>query len=160
MPPADACSPDPEAPEAKRAARFAVRTAADARKALADLLTDSPHHTAGVLLDAQLAVTELVSNASRHAGGMTKFDACLDSRGTRLVIDVEDADPRHPVGEPLALRDPTAQGGRGWAMVLALACDSAIDPLPTGGKRIRITFVLRAEDSSETWAQPLPEAAE
>ncbi|NYS17419.1 hypothetical protein HFP43_01440 [Streptomyces sp. SJ1-7] len=106
MPPADACSPDPEAPEAKRAARFAVRTAADARKALADLLTDSPHHTAGVLLDAQLAVTELVSNASRHAGGMTRFDACLDSRGTRLVIDVEDADPRHPWANhwPCAIR--------------------------------------------------------
>ncbi|MGW3583451.1 ATP-binding protein [Streptomyces rubiginosohelvolus] len=148
MSPADACSSDPEAPGAERAAPFPVKTAADAREVLANLLTASPH-TAEVLVDAQLAVTELVSNASRHAGGMTGFDAYLDSRGTRLVISVEDADPRRPVGEPLALRDPTAQGGRGWAMVLALAGSAVIAPLPTGGKRIQVTFALRAADPSE-----------
>ncbi|MFF2226081.1 ATP-binding protein [Streptomyces globisporus] len=149
MSPADACSSDPEASGSERATQFPVKTAADAREALANLLTASPLHTAEVLLDSQLAVTELVSNASRHAGGMTGFDAYLDNRGTRLVVSVEDADPRHPVGEPLALRDPTAQGGRGWAMVLALAGSAAIAPLPTGGKRIQVTFALRAADSSE-----------
>ncbi|MFE7047644.1 ATP-binding protein [Streptomyces californicus] len=148
MPPTGACSSDPEVPGSERAPQIPVKTAADAREVVADLLAVSPHHTAEVLVDAQIAVTELVSNASRHAGGMTGFDAYLEANDTRLVINVEDSDPRHPVGEPLALRDPTAQGGRGWAMVLALADDSAIHRSPTGGKRIRITFALQPADSS------------
>ncbi|MDQ0982952.1 anti-sigma regulatory factor (Ser/Thr protein kinase) [Streptomyces sp. V2I9] len=148
MSPADVCSPFPEVPGAGRN-HLSVKTAADAREALAGLLTASPLHTPGVLMDAQLAVTELVSNASRHAGGLTGFDAYLDACGTRLVIVVEDADPRRPVGEPLALRDPTAPGGRGWALVLALADTSVIAPLPNGGKRIQITFALRGADASE-----------
>ncbi|MFJ9625806.1 ATP-binding protein [Streptomyces sp. NPDC101181] len=144
MPPAEARFPAADTSGAGRATRLTVKTAAEARDVLAELMSGVPHHSPAVLMDAQLAVTELVSNASRHAGGMTGFDACLDLDGDRLVVDVEDADPRHPAGEPLALRDPTAPGGRGWAMILVLADTSAIDPLPGGGKRIRITFALRA----------------
>ncbi|GLW58631.1 ATP-binding protein [Kitasatospora phosalacinea] len=119
-----------------------VRTAGQARSALARLLDAAGHPGGRVLADAQLAVTELVANALRHGGGLTCFDARLGACGTELVVDVEDGDDRHPVAQRLHDRDPATAGGRGWAIVQALAATCQVVPLPAGGKRIRVTFAL------------------
>ncbi|WP_051733265.1 ATP-binding protein [Kitasatospora phosalacinea] len=119
-----------------------VRTAGQARTAVARLLEAAGHPGGRVLADAQLAVTELVANALRHGGGLTCFHAGLGSNGTELVVEVEDGDDRHPVAQPLHDRDPATAGGRGWAIVQALASTCQIRPLPGGGKRIRVTFAL------------------
>lgn len=141
MPHPDARPPTPAA-AAPAAPPEPVRTAGQARAAVARLLHTAGHPGGRVLADVQLAVTELVVNAMRHGGGLTRFDARLGPRGTELVVDVEDGDDRHPVAQPLHDRDPAAAGGRGWAIVQALATTSRITPLPAGGKRIRITFAL------------------
>ncbi|MEU5384815.1 ATP-binding protein [Kitasatospora cineracea] len=119
-----------------------VVTAGEARLLLADLVRTLDGDTALLLANAKLAATELVVNAHRHAGGLTGFHAGLDHEHRRLVVDVEDADDRHPVGEPLAQRDPEAPGGRGWALVQVLASTCLVEPLPGGGKRIRIAFAF------------------
>ncbi|MFF4342963.1 ATP-binding protein [Kitasatospora sp. NPDC001540] len=119
-----------------------VRTAGQARTALARLLDAAGHPGGQVLADAQLAVTELVANALRHGGGLTCFEARLGRCGTELVVEVEDKDDRHPVVLSLHDRDPATAGGRGWAIVQALAATCQVVPLPAGGKRIRVTFAL------------------
>ncbi|RKE17355.1 ATP-binding protein [Streptomyces sp. TLI_171] len=146
MPHDEARPPSPEvrlpAGPAPRATAT-VRTAGQARAVVARLLADAGHPGGRVLAEAQLAVTELVANALRHGGGgLTWFDARLDLAGTRLVVDVEDADDRHPVVQPLQGRDPAAPGGRGWAIVRALAVSCQVEQLPVGGKRIRAVFAL------------------
>ncbi|GGV03049.1 ATP-binding protein [Kitasatospora aureofaciens] len=145
MSPADAPATGPAGPERRRGTthgRPPVRTAGQARAHLADLLGRLEGDFGRLLADAQLAVTELVVNAHRHGGGLTGFGARLDLERGCLVVDVEDGDERHPVGEPLDRRDPTAAGGRGWALVQILASTCHIDALPQGGKRIRVTFSL------------------
>ncbi|MFJ9523621.1 ATP-binding protein [Kitasatospora sp. NPDC101801] len=117
-----------------------VVTAGDARAALTELVRTLDCDTDRLLADAHLAATELVANAHRHAGGLTGFRAHIDHRHRRLVVDVEDADDRHPVGGRLDQRDPETPGGRGWALVQILASTSAIEALPGGGKRIRTTY--------------------
>ncbi|QKW17959.1 ATP-binding protein [Kitasatospora sp. NA04385] len=119
-----------------------MRTAGQARAALARLLAAAGHPGGRALADAQLAVTELIANALHHGGGLTRFDARLGPGGTELVVDVEDGDDRHPVVQPLHDRDPATTGGRGWAIVQALAATCHVVPLPAGGKRIRVTFAL------------------
>ncbi|MFJ1755477.1 ATP-binding protein [Kitasatospora sp. NPDC088134] len=133
---------DDDARPPSPAARVPVRTAGQARAAVTRLLEAAGHPGGRVLADAQLAVTELVANALRHGGGLTGFDARLGPDGTRLVVEVEDGDDRHPVGRPLPGPDPAAPGGRGWAIVQALVASCQIEALPTGGKRIRVTFAL------------------
>ncbi|RPE36698.1 MULTISPECIES: ATP-binding protein [Kitasatospora] len=138
----DARPPSPGAVVPEERPPEPVRTAGQARAVLARLLADAEHPGGQVLASAQLAVTELIANALRHGGGLTCFDARLGPCGTELVVDVEDGDDRHPVAQPPHGRDPAAAGGRGWAIVQALAATCRIDPLPGGGKRIRVTFAL------------------
>lgn len=65
---------------------------------------------------ARLLVSELVTNAVRHAAGWAEVTLCL--AGTRLRIEVRDESPRPPTVEA-----PTASslGGRGMPIVAALA---------------------------------------
>ncbi|MGW4379122.1 ATP-binding protein [Kitasatospora sp. NPDC004531] len=117
----------------------AVRTAGQARAAVRAALGRHAEN-ARLVGDACLAATELVTNAVRHAGGVTGFDARLREDGTVLTIEVDDADDRHPCGDDSSLRDPTRVGGRGWLLVQLLADSWEIRSLVGGGKRIRITF--------------------
>lgn len=60
-----------------------------------------------------MVVSELVTNAIMHGGGLRKLR--LMWRGAIVVISVEDYGPRP--GEP----DPEAEGGRGLVVVRELA---------------------------------------
>ncbi|MFC8720415.1 ATP-binding protein [Kitasatospora sp. NPDC057198] len=117
-----------------------VRTAAEARAAVTEALAGHPAVGGRLLGDACLAVTELVTNAIRHAGGVTGFAARAGEGGRVLTIEVEDACDAHPRGDRANLEDPTRLGGRGWPLIQLVASDWEIHPLPGGGKRIRVVL--------------------
>ncbi|MFE2291822.1 ATP-binding protein [Streptomyces sp. NPDC059452] len=114
------------------------RSAAEARDTVARLLADefgglTDETLADVVVaDALLVTSEIVTNALRHAGGVTGFSARITEGGLRLVV--EDADPRHPVRQ-----EPTpgtvGEGGYGWALVHRLTAHLTVTP-HGGGKRI------------------------
>ncbi|MFK0191409.1 ATP-binding protein [Kitasatospora sp. NPDC090308] len=136
-----------------------VRSAAQARAAVSRLLRNAGTVT-GVEVDAHLVATELVTNANRHAGGVTGFSARLEGAGPHagtaphppapavgpatgagrsargLCISVEDDDVRLPRADTGALEDMVRWGGRGWALVLKLCAAVDVCLLPGGGKRI------------------------
>ncbi|RAJ39966.1 anti-sigma regulatory factor (Ser/Thr protein kinase) [Kitasatospora sp. SolWspMP-SS2h] len=131
-----------------------VRTAAHAREALSGLLR-AAGASAEVEMQAHLVATELVTNANRHAGGITGFHARIEGAGAatrakpsgvgrpgRLRIEVEDADARVPHADEGALTDVERWGGRGWALVLKLCSSVDVVALPEGGKRISTTVDL------------------
>jgi hypothetical protein len=72
-----------------------------------------------VVRDAQLCVSELVSNVITHVGPGTPATLAVSMNGVRLRIEVHDPDPR---ALPTLL-DATAdsEGGRGMALVDAVA---------------------------------------
>lgn len=86
--------------------------------------------------DALLAVSELVTNAIRHGGGLTGFTARLTPDG--LLLHVEDAEERLPVARDPLAGPGIAVGGYGWPLVCRIAREVTVDPLPGGGKRIAV----------------------
>lgn len=73
------------------------------------------------VIDALLVTSELVTNAHRHGGGLTRFTAVIE--GDALHVTVGDANPAHPVSPPAPAAPAEAAriGGYGWQMVLRLA---------------------------------------
>ncbi|OAR26856.1 hypothetical protein A8W25_00705 [Streptomyces sp. ERV7] len=117
--------------------------AAEARrrvKALLGAALGRPSASAqdAVVTDALLVTSELVTNALRHAGGVTAFEAMADRVGLRLVV--EDASPGLPsTKEPGGDFTP---GGYGWPMICRLATSVTVSLLPAGGKRIQVFLPL------------------
>jgi anti-sigma regulatory factor (Ser/Thr protein kinase) len=70
--------------------------------------------------DVQLAVSELVTNAVRHARSEVELGLCIDGR---LIVEVRDTDPelRQPLEDAEA--DPLATSGRGLQIVAAVSVD-------------------------------------
>lgn len=86
-----------------------------ARQALLGLLETPPDQE---LLDAvDLLVTELVTNAIRHGGGLV--EARLTNVGDMVRLCVHDANPQLPVLRPQLANDQSA--GRGMHLVEALS---------------------------------------
>jgi len=122
----------PASPEAAFAARHAVGGL-------------SPYLEAQVLADAQLLVSELVSNAVRHAGLSCRdgIELCLRASPTALMVEVADRGrgfgerrpPHHGPAEP-GFEDPS-----GWGLFLVeqLASSWGI----TEGTEVRVWFELR-----------------
>ncbi|MFJ9624439.1 ATP-binding protein [Streptomyces sp. NPDC101181] len=117
-----------------------VATCAAARDLITSLLQRCTKDTSLARGDAHLAVTELISNAIRHGGGLTGFRADLSPDASRLRLQVEDADSRPP--RTPADTDRFEPGGRGWDIVRRLADTCAVTVLPGAGKRITVTFAL------------------
>lgn len=84
--------------------------------------------------DVLTVVTELVSNARRHAGGVSGFQVGV--RGRAVTVHVSDRSPRPPLARPWA---PDRPGGFGWRLVHALA-DTVDVHVHHGGKTIVATF--------------------
>ncbi|MEV7729362.1 ATP-binding protein [Streptomyces sp. NPDC087917] len=91
-----------------------------------------------VVTDALMITSELVTNAIRHGGGLTAFDACI--RGGVLRLLVADNSPVHPftqTGEAPGIRI----GGYGWPLVQSLA--DLVTVTPHGaGKQIAAHLAL------------------
>lgn len=66
--------------------------------------------------EVALCISEIVTNAVRHAASAPLVRFCL--RGRTVRVETADASPDAPVVRP---HDPTATGGRGLRIVDALA---------------------------------------
>lgn len=105
-------------------------SARDARRLVRDTLKD--WGLAHLADQAELVVTELVSNAVRHAKG-EGLRVTVDRLPTgRVHLAVLDRDPARP-----QIRPPTPDGvsGRGLLLVDAMSFAWGVDMLP-GGKRV------------------------
>lgn len=81
---------------------------------------------------AMLVVTELVSNAARHAQGDGVRVSVVRFSGDRVRIDVIDRDRTRP---EIKLGTLDQEGGRGLLLVEAISSVWGVDLLP-GGKRV------------------------
>ncbi|GGY62310.1 ATP-binding protein [Streptomyces xanthochromogenes] len=105
---------------------------AEAGAAVMPLCESLPHHQARRLYeDALLVASELVANALRHGGGITRFSACVHDDA--LVIHVSDRSRAEPRRLP---RDPAVPGGFGWLMVENLARTVDVE-VSSDGKTIK-----------------------
>ncbi|MGW1893769.1 ATP-binding protein [Streptomyces sp. NPDC002004] len=119
-------------------------SAADARDQVEGLLREhfgrpsasAPHSLA--LTDALLVTSELVTNAIRHAGGVTGFTAQVTDDG--LVVTVRDGSTATPAVRRAA-DTGFPPGGYGWPLVQRLALRVEIAPLQDG-KSIRVLLPL------------------
>ncbi|WP_405779893.1 ATP-binding protein [Streptomyces sp. NBC_00859] len=113
------------------------RLAAEAREAasgfLAGLHPAPPAHTSQNLV---LLVSELVTNALRHAGGVTVMRLRADRRS--FEVAVADPSPAHPQDRTPDLTGRT--GGFGWPMVQRLARSVAVSSGVDGGKVVSATL--------------------
>ncbi|MEW2371403.1 ATP-binding protein [Streptomyces sp. NPDC006656] len=96
------------------------------------------HDTSAAVVDDVLTVvSELVSNALRHAGGLTGFDVTIEAG--QVTIAVSDRSPRQPHLRPPS---PNTPGGFGWRVVMTLA-PSVFVRFHRGGKTIVASLPLR-----------------
>jgi anti-sigma regulatory factor (Ser/Thr protein kinase) len=103
-----------------------VHAPADARHFLAGVIC--PSHNAGVLHDAELLVSELVTNAVRHGTPPIRLQVECDE-GHDMVVRVTDANPE----PPRRLRpDAADESGRGMELVDIVSDDWGVELLPDG----------------------------
>lgn len=81
--------------------------------------------------DAELAVSELVTNAILHAA--TPIELTVEITGSWITISVHDQHPRLPMQRHW---DATATTGRGLGLVASLSDAFGIDPRPPSGKSV------------------------
>ena len=117
-----------------------------ARQLLREALSDPLY--ADWLDDAQLAVSEIVSNVVLHAH--TDLVLTVRAEHERLCIEVRDDSSQLPIER---IYDPEATTGRGMALVRQLTTEFGAELLPEGGKVV--WFVIgRPLMDSRSW--PLP----
>jgi anti-sigma regulatory factor (Ser/Thr protein kinase) len=114
---------------------------AQARQATRDYLRE--HCTWAGEPEVVLVVSELVTNAVRHAGGWWRLTLCADSR--RLVVEIEDGGAEMP-----RFRTPSPDGlggGLGLIITAKLAAEFEFAPNAAGpGKKVRATWHRGPED--------------
>ncbi|MER6566837.1 ATP-binding protein [Streptomyces sp. NPDC001093] len=112
------------------------RTAEDARGItrifLSVLEPDDSAQAEAILL----AVSELVTNAIRHAGGVTGFGLRADEE--TVTVRVADASPTPPHRRNTPLWEP---GGFGWPLVLELAQEVRVST-HRSGKTVEAVLAL------------------
>ena len=115
-------------------------SAAEARALASEFLARCvPPVPARALGDVLVVVSELVTNATRHAGGVTAMR--LTARDGMVEVTVRDASAVEPVVRDHGSggREPDwLPGGYGWPLVRRLA-EVAVVQLAEGGKLIRAT---------------------
>ncbi|MFI2762181.1 ATP-binding protein [Streptomyces echinatus] len=116
-----------------------VSSIAEARDAVAALLARArPIPGRRPVQDAQLVVSELVTNAAKHAPGPCALGLELLSDATALRITVTDTSPEPPRRRP---PDPRRIGGHGLHLVTMLCRGWEVTWL-SHGKRVTATVPL------------------
>jgi anti-sigma regulatory factor (Ser/Thr protein kinase) len=103
-----------------------VRSPADARRFLAAAICVP--HNAGVLHEAELLVSELVTNAIRYGAPPIRLWVECDDRHA-MVVRVADASPQPPVRLHPRGAD---ESGRGIELVDVISEAWGVEPLPDG----------------------------
>ncbi|WP_256107554.1 ATP-binding protein [Streptomyces sp. ODS05-4] len=106
--------------------RHTPANAAAARDRVRGLLAAADLPSA-VVNDVLLVTSELVTNALRHGGGLTAFDAALT--GDAVVISVTDPSPHPPRSGGGSVTTP---GGFGWPLVQRLSREVGVEPAGPG----------------------------
>ena len=96
-----------------------VDAAATARYTVTDGLGEDVEQR--MIEDVLLVISELVTNAVRHAGAGANetIDVCLTNRGDKILIEVVDGEPEVAP----RMRDDDAPGGMGLMVVSGLCTD-------------------------------------
>ncbi|UUU36423.1 ATP-binding protein [Streptomyces sp. CA-210063] len=132
-----------------RAARppLAITSAAAARRHVRAFVGERWRSPAGppteeAMIDLILVVSELVTNAVRHGGGVAGFDVTLTSEGVRL--SVRDHSAALPVGihGPRVLPRADEGSGYGWPLINRLCSEVAVERRVAGGKTISVLVPL------------------
>ncbi|MDO0929235.1 ATP-binding protein [Streptomyces sp. TG1A-8] len=112
---------------------------ADSREAVGALLARArPAPGRRALQDAQLVVSELVTNAVKHAPGPLGLRLEVSPDAVALRITVTDTSTQAPRQRP---PDPRRVGGHGLHLVNLLCDGLEVTPLPHG-KRVTATVAL------------------
>ncbi|MGW4198328.1 ATP-binding protein [Streptomyces sp. NPDC005004] len=116
-----------------------VPSLSEAREAVGALLARvRPVPARRVVQDAQLVVSELVTNAFKHAVGPFALLLELSPDGGALRIGVKDGSPDPPRPQP---PDPGRIGGHGLRLVTLLCAAWEVTP-QRGGKQVTATLPL------------------
>jgi len=107
----------------------APTSAAEARSFVADVLRD--FGLTALVADAVLVVSELATNAVRHA--QTAFSVTVDCRTGGALLTLRDGSPHHPLPVTAGQLD---EAGRGLALVQLLSNDWGVSTQPDGGKLV------------------------
>ncbi|WP_343242178.1 ATP-binding protein [Streptomyces sp. SID9727] len=126
------------------------RNAAAARGLVTDLLAARfgaalDGWPARVVDDTLLVTSELVTNAFRHGGRLTAFEAEVTDEGLRITVgDASSEFPAElPASEPRVRAESPRIGGYGWPLVRLLASRVSVGVHPDG-KRITVVMALPA----------------
>jgi anti-sigma regulatory factor (Ser/Thr protein kinase) len=94
------------------------------------------------VIDLLLVVSELVTNAIRHGGGLARFEVTLLAEGVRLgVHDRSSVVPPAALGQG-SFPHPRENGGYGWPLILRLAREIQVRRRREGGKEISVLVPL------------------
>ncbi|QFZ72530.1 ATP-binding protein [Streptomyces fagopyri] len=94
------------------------------------------------VVDLLLVVSELVTNAIRHGGGLAGFRATPTEEGVRLAVrDNSDVVPAGAFGLA-SIPEGYRPNGYGWPLIIRLAREVTVEPSPGGGKTIRVLVPL------------------
>ncbi|QMU69316.1 ATP-binding protein [Streptacidiphilus sp. P02-A3a] len=124
-------------------------TLAAARGYTRDFLRAAPETPQTVVQDALIVVTELVSNAVRHAPGPSTLE--LVERAGLLTIAVTDTDTSAP--RPRAADLEAGGGGFGWHLLERLSLRVQVQLDPPRGKTVSATLPMRRPLSLEAMAE-------
>ena len=116
-----------------------VSTARDHARAF--LRATRPPPDPSAVDDALIAISELVTNAVRHAPGSCTLRCTLrpDGCGSTLLVEVDDGNPALP--QPRCPDLDNGGGGFGWHLLRSLARDLAVVAGPDG-KTVRAVLPL------------------
>jgi anti-sigma regulatory factor (Ser/Thr protein kinase) len=124
----------------------------EARERVYDaLLAVRPPVDVLVLADAVLVASELVSNAVRHAGGVTGFRVSVG--GGEVEISVSDGSDARPCER--SPRPALSEGGYGWGLVTKLARTEVVERAE-GGKTVRARLALTSSHSTYEHPRSVP----
>ncbi|MEU3693933.1 ATP-binding protein [Streptomyces narbonensis] len=104
-----------------------VRTPAQARQLVRHTLAALGPLWPSQVEDLLLVTSELVTNALRHAGGVTGFGIGIGR--DRVTVSVSDASGEVPLHQH---REGLRPGGYGWPIVLRLCPEVTVDTGPDG----------------------------